>query len=450
MIDPSHPKFESVLDLLLDAVCMVDANGHFVYVSAAGEAIFGYRPEEMVGRRMMDLVHPDDHDRTRNAAGQVMAGQIHLHFENRYIRKDGTVAHIMWTARWSPHDQLRVGVARDITARKRAERLQAATYAISEAAQSSDSLNDLFPQIHQALHNLLPSPSLLIALRDPHSGVLSFPYAVEAGRVPAPPDGTALEAFSAEVLSREETLLLDREAMAAGEATRRLLEDPQLQWVLGMPLRTEQQTSGAMVLKSHTGGAPYSAQDLDLLQYVSTQIATALHRKQLFARMQRMAQYDSLTELPNRGLLHDRLATAINRARRDKRQFSLLFLDLDKFKRINDTLGHALGDRLLHAFAMRLKQCVRESDTVARVGGDEFVVVLESSLQPESNHALIHKIRGAFSDPFRLDAHTIFVRPSIGVAHYPEHGAQAQALLSYADSAMFMAKAGRRGAGPND
>lgn len=122
----------SFIDLLLDAVCAVDVEGRFVFVSAACERIFGYTPDELVGRRMIELVHPADRARTLQAADRIMAGEPMPNFENRYLRKDGQVAHILWSARWSEVDQLRIAVARDITERKQAESRQAALYAISK------------------------------------------------------------------------------------------------------------------------------------------------------------------------------------------------------------------------------------------------------------------------------------------------------------------------------
>lgn len=99
MIEKTHPSLSGVLDLLLDAVCLVDADGHFVFVSAACEAIFGFTPAEMQGQAMIDLVHPEDREKTRQAASRIMSGHVHLHFENRYLRKDGQVVHFMWSAR---------------------------------------------------------------------------------------------------------------------------------------------------------------------------------------------------------------------------------------------------------------------------------------------------------------------------------------------------------------
>ena len=102
-------------DLLLDAVCVVDREGYFLFVSAASEQIFGYTPEEMIGRPFTDFVYPGDRERTLQAVNEILDGVLKPHFENRYVRKDGKIAHIMWSARWSEAEQIRVAVARDVT-----------------------------------------------------------------------------------------------------------------------------------------------------------------------------------------------------------------------------------------------------------------------------------------------------------------------------------------------
>jgi PAS domain S-box-containing protein len=126
-----------IMDLLVDAVCIVDADGRFVFVNAACERTFGYKPEEMIGRNMIDLVHPEDRTRTMQAVDRIMDGFLQQHFENRYLRKDGRVVHLMWSARWSDDDQLRLAVARDITELKHAQIKQNALYEITEAAHAA-------------------------------------------------------------------------------------------------------------------------------------------------------------------------------------------------------------------------------------------------------------------------------------------------------------------------
>lgn len=115
---PTDPPPPDLTDLLLDAICMVDAEGRFLAIRGACEAIFGYRPEEMIGKPMIDFVYEPDRPRTRQAVTRIMGGYLQRHFENRYVRKDGRLVHIMWSARWVPEDGVRVAVARDVTARR--------------------------------------------------------------------------------------------------------------------------------------------------------------------------------------------------------------------------------------------------------------------------------------------------------------------------------------------
>lgn len=175
----SYLPLANVMDLLLDAICMVDPEGRFVFVSAAFERIFGYTPEEMVGRAMIDLVYPQDRERTVQAARQIMEGQTQQHFQNRYVRKDGRVVHIMWSARWSETDGVRIAVARDITELKRAESMQVALHAISEAAHLAKDLLALFQHIHLIIGKLLPAVNFFLALYDEQNDELSFPYFVD-------------------------------------------------------------------------------------------------------------------------------------------------------------------------------------------------------------------------------------------------------------------------------
>jgi PAS domain S-box-containing protein len=121
------------MDLLPDAICVVDRQGRFVSVSGACERIFGYTAEEMLGKPMIDLVLPEDRARTLKAVERIEAGYLQLHFENRYVRKDGRIVHIMWSARWSETDQVRIAVARDVTDRKHADPIDVASHAIADS-----------------------------------------------------------------------------------------------------------------------------------------------------------------------------------------------------------------------------------------------------------------------------------------------------------------------------
>jgi len=156
--------------------------------------------------------------------------------------------------------------------------------------------------------------------------------------------------------------------------------------------------------------------------------------------IQQLINYDTLTSLPNRTLLHDRLRQAIAQASRDRQMAGVLFLDLDRFKGINETLGHRAGDKLLKTIAKRLKACVRETDTLARIGGDEFAVVLMGVSSEEIITSITKKVLGLISEPIFINGHEIYTTGSIGIAVYPMDGDDGATLLKHADQAMYQAK----------
>jgi diguanylate cyclase (GGDEF)-like protein/PAS domain S-box-containing protein len=163
-------------------------------------------------------------------------------------------------------------------------------------------------------------------------------------------------------------------------------------------------------------------------------------RKETEARLSFLANHDALTGLPNRILFSDRLEHAMARAHRDVLQMAILFLDLDQFKNINDTFGHTMGDSLLQSVGERLSCHIRESDTLARWGGDEFILLLEKTRSAEETALVAERILKVFSKPFRLDGHDISVTASIGISLFPEDGQDVQSLLRNADAAMYCAK----------
>ncbi|GGD06639.1 diguanylate cyclase [Halopseudomonas salina] len=430
----------AVMDLLLDAICVVDAAGRLVYVSGACERIFGYQPQEMIGRAILDLVHPDDLDATVAIAREVMLGRLTNHFENRYIRKDGSVAHIMWSANWSEKDQLRVAVAHDITERKHTEAMQAAVYAISEAASNAANLPILFRNIHEIIGGLLPASVFCIALHNPQDGKTHFPYSAdEKSPYSDSANADTLTLSNAVIRSGQPIRLEAKRGAAVISGTTQNVSDRSLDW-LAVPLATIEGIHGALVIQNRRSAPAYSDKDQQLLHYISTQIAAAIHRASMRERLEYLSRYDQLTSLPNRALLSDRINTALARARREKGKAAVLYLDLDKFKLVNDTHGHAIGDQLLKAVADRVIRCVRESDTVSRIGGDEFVILLEALDQPQQAHVIADKIREALNLPLILAGLELIIIPSIGIALYPDDADEEKQLLDLADSAMYRAK----------
>lgn len=431
----TFPVLEEVLHLLLDAVCVVDADGRFVFISEAGERIFGYRAEEMIGRPMIEFVFPEDRQRTLDAASEVQAGRPNPHFQNRYVCKNGRVAHIMWSARWSEDHRVRIAVARDITLLKRAETLQAALYAISEAAHLSEDLVALFRRVHQIVDELLPAPQFLVALIEPLSGVLSFPYRANTQGSALSPASTETTELAAEIVRSGQAVLINR--------PRRRSPNPaeEFRACLGVPLRSKTGMIGALLVASGSGALSYSDDDRELLEFVSIQIATAIERKQSENRLRYIARHDTLTGLANREYFRECFQAALQRAGGERATVALLYIDLDGFKEVNDTFGHVSGDLLLRQVAERLRSNLRDSDLLGRIGGDEFLVLLEGLEWLEQAAALAEQLRGKLDEPFELAGQRVRVSASIGVAHYPQHGDSADDLARQADAAMYSAKA---------
>ena len=158
------------------------------------------------------------------------------------------------------------------------------------------------------------------------------------------------------------------------------------------------------------------------------------------AKISRHAEHDALTGLPNRQMLMDRFAQSIARSRRRRARLALLFVDLNRFKQINDTLGHAVGDGALQLAAHRMSAAVRESDTVSRFGGDEFLILLDDVAHPREAQQIADKVLHTLRQPARLGDHDLALDACVGISFYPEHGSDAKVLIHRADSAMYRAK----------
>lgn len=200
-------------------------------------------------------------------------------------------------------------------------------------------------------------------------------------------------------------------------------------------------------LQALTSGAKdFISKPFDLRE-VRTRIHNMLEVRLLYKEIEQysltqesLALHDALTGLPNRRLLSDRLSLSIAHARRNKNAMAVMYLDLDGFKQINDTLGHAAGDTLLRSVATRLVAAVRQEDTVARLGGDEFVITLWELSHPDSVESLVSKVIHTVSQPYTIDDRTVCMTASVGIGIYPTHGEDAETLMKGADQALYEAK----------
>ena len=242
------------------------------------------------------------------------------------------------------------------------------------------------------------------------------------------------------VLSREKSVTLREDAVELREKAADFRQDT--------AHRREGTAAREQIILGTETGQAASGDHLTMMRQANSQLIVSVIEAQKLAeqietaktKLHHLAHHDVLTGLPNRTLLQDRLDQAIELARRQGRRFAVLFMDLDRFKQFNDSLGHAVGDQLLQSVAQRLMGCVRHSDTISRQGGDEFVVLLSNIKQPEDAALIAQHMLTALTVPHLIDHHELHVSVSIGISTYPADGQDSETLIKSADSAMYHAK----------
>lgn len=419
----------NLAELLLDAVVVVNMGGQVVYANAACESVFGYKAEELQGRRLFDFLYPEDQVRTLEESLVVMSGLPRVGFENRYIRKDGSLVHIMWSARWDSERQLRIGVARDITAKKRATAMQMAGYQIAAIAHSIDSVGNLLKEVHRVIAHLLPVAGFAVVESD-SSHQIHVLYQESMTFDPPVMLSSMLARLFRQAPCQQQTLVLPLPQDTASGTDVSLVV---------VPLPTNGLSETALAIRVPCG-MQYELADVDLLQFISVQVAMALEKRKLLDELTRSAHYDELTDLPNRKACFERLGSILAQCQRQQTRAALLYLDLNGFKRINDTYGHVLGDELLRHVAMRLKGAVRSEDTAARLGGDEFVILLPHVAHYDDASSVAAKVRSACNEPIKIGEHILSIGVSIGIALYPDHGIDPMQLMKHADQTMYSEK----------
>ncbi|MCO7224825.1 EAL domain-containing protein [Pleionea sp. CnH1-48] len=382
---------------------------------------------------------------------------------------------------------------REVKEKKRAEVLQNALFKISELTNAPIALAEFYEHIHKIISNVTLANNFYIALFDTPKKEIHFPYFVD-NYEPQPTSRTIAHHSSDSELSPTEWVLSKRVPLLINSSNQKEWASKQTikgrmpsSW-LGVPLIYQKQTLGMIAIQSYNDAENYSHRDKEVLSFVAQQVAVALSRKnnadellatheelkkindELEKRVKSRTQelsitnktlqsmlneqeetkkqlafeafHDSLTQLPNRALFINRVEHLLSKMKREKDiYFSIFFLDLDRFKVINDSLGHLVGDELLKEVSARISRCVRPGDTVARLGGDEFCVLL-LDIQNERDAAIIaERILDSISQPYELLDQRVYTSTSIGIvlSHYDY--SQTDELLRDADAAMYHAKA---------
>ncbi|HTF14666.1 MAG TPA: EAL domain-containing protein [Burkholderiales bacterium] len=416
--------------------------------------VFGH-PREMGDRTVKSWyegIHPDDQGRVIAGVHRVIgAGGQSWSDEYRFRRHDGSFAHVLDRGQVILDGEGRavrmIGAMADISSRKEAEERihnqalrQRLIAEFGQQAFASSDVEDVLSRAVELVTVALAADYCNVLELDASAKQLlikaasGWPSEMMARRtVPIRPGGR-LEF----VLSRREPLIID-DLAKDGRFSDSPLVRLGVRSGIQVPIFGTAGTFG--ILSAHTRTERHFGQDeASFLQSVANILAVAIERRSAEERLERLAQFDSLTGLPNRHLFHDRLLKTVAHARRSGEPMAVLFIDLDRFKLVNDTQGHSAGDKLLKQAATRLSQCVRSGDTVGRFGGDEFGAIVSELSKPGDAGVVAQKILDALALPFKLDAHDTYVSASIGITLFPADGDNPEALVMNADTAMYRAK----------
>ena len=404
-------------------------------------SMVGYSEKELHDLRLYDIIAADRSSVDANIKILMDKGQITI-APRQYSKKDSTLLDVEERASLVSYGGATVCLVNvtDLAERKKAQAIQSALYRIAEVMSTAKDMQHFYSAIHDIFSELTYAKNFYIALYDPTSQMLSFPYYADEYDPPPPP--TLLSKGLTEYVLRTGQPLLAspekfEELVQRGEVES--VGAPSLDWC-GVPLKTKDNTFGVLVVQSYNPNIRFSEKDMEVLIFVSQHIASAVERKQAAETIRHLAYHDSLTSLPNRMLFRDRFLHALALAHRKKEILAMLFLDLDRFKKINDTLGHAAGDRLLQAVSERLKKTLREGDTIARLGGDEFMILLLGLKAVEDAAKVADKILQAIRPSFLIDGQELHMTTSIGISLYPYDGQDTDTLVKNADIALYRAK----------
>ncbi|HEY6721402.1 MAG TPA: EAL domain-containing protein, partial [Burkholderiales bacterium] len=414
----SEERFRAIFNQAAVGLAHVGIDGRYVLVNKKLCEIFGYSAEELLQKTVWEISHPDDREAATPARQRLFAGEVDTSsVEKRYLRKDGSavwvnlVISLVRNAAGKP--EYDVAAYEDITQRKLVE----------EALKDSESRHRAVIEnaaegmiIHDASGRVVSTNSSaeLILGRRKDELIGKSPVALDFDIVRE--DGTP---WPAEM--RPVTVTLKTGT-------------PQSNVVMG-----QRRSDGSMTWLS-LNVRPLGGSDGQPGSGVVVSFTDITERRSFEEKLRYLAQNDALTGLPNRALLLDRLGQAITRATRRGTLIGVMLVDLDRFKEINDSLGHSAGDMVLKEVASRIRRALRDTDTVARLGGDEFCIVLEECESREKVAIAAAKLRGVLDEPIATESHEMFTGASIGLAVFLDDGDSIEGLVKHDDSAMYDAK----------
>jgi len=444
----SEARYRQLIDLSPEAI-FVHQHGKFVLLNQACVQLFGARQaSDLLGQRVRPFMHPDYKEISKKRVLAMPMGELHTgQVEEVWLKIDGTP----FDAEASGSKFIYLGapavqvVMRDISARKLAESLQRAQNEILSMIAGDEALPDILATLTRLIEGQSERGTSAIQLLNTGRSHL---HAVVGPALPRDFVDAMTNLAVGPCHASAGTAVFRREAVLVAD----IASDPL--WIMwreealahgllacsAWPIfGKNNKVLGALSLYYRESHAP-SAQELQVIEIAANLAGIAIENKETEDRIRYLAHYDEMTALPNRALFNQILNHAMKTSHRRQQKLAVMFVDLDRFKNINDTFGHSAGDQALQEFAERMRGCLRENDTVARMGGDEFYVLIEELVDGQIAANVAGKILEEASRPFYVDGQECHLSASIGIALYPDDGGDAMALLKNSDIAMYRAK----------
>jgi diguanylate cyclase (GGDEF)-like protein/PAS domain S-box-containing protein len=447
--DESRQQFCSLFEQHPDSISMVDTNGCYVRINPAAESVLGHRNADVVGRKVGMVYACDDRDELDRLVLEFTRAGKPSRYERIFVREDGSTPLLEGTAVPIVIDGRVTGIfllSRDISDRARDQealtlqaRRTAALYRLASEI-GADPGDQAGSALAFGLTELGFESAFVVTLA---GEILTVERNVGV-KVPVDAGDSVFAQLFRETIAASRPLEFDDAALRTRAQTAGAAR-AFCRAFAGIPLDVESGRYGALGFTSRSAMAPLTDFDREFLRAIAELAAVSIERAVEEKRLQDLAHFDTLTGLPNRLLLGDRFAQALAIARRRGEQVGVYFIDIDKFKAINDTYGHRIGDEVLRTVATRLLGATRASDTVARLGGDEFIVLRSGALDATRAQALAGRLRAELEGPCEIEGLHLKISVGIGISVFPCDGEDEATLLARADAALYLAKAGGAG-----
>ncbi|RLC34113.1 MAG: hypothetical protein DRH33_09715 [Candidatus Nealsonbacteria bacterium] len=441
----SEKKYRELVQNTNSIVLRMDIKGRITFFNKFAQKFFGYTEDEILGKNVVGTIVPEidsSHSYLRAMIKDIIKDPERYSVnENENIRQNGERVWLAWTNKGvfdkDGHISEILCIGNDITERKRNEKLQRVLYNISKAANSPISLNQFYPLIHQELSNVLDTTNFYIALVDEKEDKIFFPYNIDNSKPIHLPRTIDHNSLVAEVIRIGKPIFVNQEMIKGEKFMLKFKEwfgTLRKVW-LGVPLKAEDKTIGAMVVQSYTNPELYSEKDIQLLEFVSSQVATAIQRKHTEEKLKFLSFHDALTGLYNRAYFEEELKR-LNTPR--YYPLSIISIDVNGLKVVNDTFGHDQGDKLLQHLASLLASISRKGDIIARVGGDEFAILLPST-SSQATLDICERIRKVCLED---DIKPAYLRVNLALGYITQEGEykDIKILLKEADKKMYQDK----------